>query len=542
MQRLRKSFVLGAACVSWLVGCGAGPGDSNEFQDGVKPVVTDTGTPGDGTWMGEPVTEGCAPDAGSPPDGGPAPSDVVFVKRLSRFHTSVGVAERAEDLSANPPEILVHDGANFLVIQGSAAPGGWRFSGVPEGTYYLHTGASYVVTDAREVDIGNNRVGRPDVVSVAMGPSMPLQLNLLNLTPWQPGSRLHLNSTQLEFMGETYLFNGLPAGSTSINTSDAEFYSSLGMTLPVLEAEKGDRFHVNQVSPFPAGRTPDGRSLTYYAVERSLEVAPFDFVPDGVTPLPVTGKLQPAKMREFPMEWRLPAYAHFTSEVHPSAQPTTASFNVAPTPYGVDETWIGYAGELLTLRIPQGAIFDFTSRLKFGNPYPSSWGVLSYLSFSYRVTETVPDGSGRTVSLSGTNGGYDMLDNLISGPVVPRVSPPRAVTIDGVKASTPREVGTASPVVAWEPPVLGTPNSYRVGLFRYDTQLGMTVPSGYLYAPGSVTQVRLPPDMLQPDSIYYLRVTAVDAPRYDVKHTPFKAADRMPHYNADAISSLFTTP
>ncbi|QSQ11224.1 hypothetical protein [Myxococcus landrumensis] len=549
MHLSRKSFVLGVACVSWLVGCGAGPGDSNEFQDGVTPVVTDPGSTGDGTWMGEPVTEGCAPDAGSPLDGGSptdagSPSDVVFVKRLTRFHTSVGIAERAEDLSANPPEILVHDGASFLVIQGSAVPGGWRFSGVPEGSYYLSSGSRYVVTDAREVDIGDNRIGRPDTVHVETGNggSMPLQLNLLNLAPWQSGTRLHLNSTQVEFQGEVSLFDVIPPGSTSLNTSAADFSSSVAMTLPVLEAEKGDRFYVNQVSPFPAGRTPDGRPLTFFSVERSLEVAPFDFVPDGFSPLPVTGRLMPAKVREFPIEWRLPTFAQWTSEVHPNAQPTSASFNVSPTPYGVDESWLGYAGELLTLRIPSGAIFDYTGRLKFGNPYPASWGVLSNLSFFYRVIETVPDGSGRSVALSATNGGFDTLDSVISGPVVPRVSPPRVLTIDGLKASTPREVGTASPVIAWEPPALGSPDSYRVGLFRYETDLGMTVPAGYLYVPGSIHQVRLPPDMLQPDSIYYLRVTAVSAPRYDVKRSPFKSADRMPHYNADAISSLFTTP
>ncbi|WP_338871069.1 hypothetical protein [Myxococcus stipitatus] len=505
-------------------------------------------SPGDGTWMGEPVTEGCAPDGGSTPDagpsadGGPAPDDSVLVTSTTRFHTPVGIAERADDLSSNPPEVLVFDGARFRVIQGSAAPGGWRFLGVPQGPYYLSARGRYVVTDARQVEIGSNRLGRPDAVHVDTGGLLSLNLNLSNLEPWAQGTLFELASAQVDMSGDVYVPGAIPLGATSLQVDGAAYSSYTGSGLPIFESEKRDRLYVNQLSPFSVGTTPDGRPVRYTALSRSVEVGTFDFTPDGITPLPVTAWLQPAPVREFPVEWRLPLFEHLATTAHPRANYAQSTFTLLPAAHGVSEGWIGYSGTLLSLRLPLGAAYDFTARLKFGNPFPPSWSVVGIAGSEYRVMEPLPDGSGRVVRLSARNSVHDRFDPFIAGPVVPRVLPPRSLTIDGVDASTPREVGTASPVVAWEPPLLGSPSAYRVRLDRFDGEMGGMVATGFIDVPGSITQVRLPPDMLQPDSIYYLHVTALDAPGFDVKRRPFKTNETVPSHSADAISSLFTTP
>ncbi|WP_241757777.1 fibronectin type III domain-containing protein [Myxococcus landrumensis] len=499
--------------------------------------------------MGEPVAEGCAPDggpspdAGPSPDGGPAPEDGVLVTNTTRFHTAVGIAERPGDLSTNPPEILVFDGAQFRVIQGTASREGLRFKGVPQGPYYLSVNGSYIVTDARQVEVGANRLGRADAVYADIGGIQALNLNLANLEPWRPGTLLELASAQVDMSGDVYVpSEAVPEGSTALNVDGAFYSSYTGSRFPLFESDFRDRLYVNQLSPSSAGSMPDGRPLTYTALSRSAEVGTFDFLPDGATPMPVTARLQPAPVREFPIEWRTPRFTPFASEVHPRAEHSSNSFSLLPAAHGLSEGWIGYSGTLLTLRAPSAPMSDITARLRFGNPYPSSWGVVANVTANYRVTETVPDGSGRSLRLSATNVVSDSLDNLIAGPVVPRVSPPRVLTIDGLKASTPREVGTVSPVIAWEPPVLGSPSVYRVRLDQYDREAGMVLNVRILYVPGSITQVRLPPDMLQPDSIYYLRVAAIDAPGFDVRRRPFKTNETMPHHSAEAISSLFTTP
>ncbi|MCP3065032.1 hypothetical protein LXT21_40285 [Myxococcus sp. K38C18041901] len=533
MKLVRLSAVLGSACVVWLVGCGEAPRHEQELDDGQSHI--------------DPGTENASPTDGGPsPDAGP-PSDAVLVTNTTRFYTSVGIAEQVNDLSAHPPEILVQQGSTFQIILGSAVPGGWRFNNVPSGPYYLRTGSTQVITDARHIDIGSNRLGRMDA-EYSNSYLTALQINLLNLAPWQntwsslqPGSSLQLTSGEVDLFGYVNIFDQIPDGQTTLLTNQADLGLSSGYNLPIFDASKGDRMYVNQLSQFSAGTAPDGTALGYAAVERSVQMGAFDYVPDGITPLAVSGYLQPTPMREFPIEWRLPVYTQFATDVHPQATGSTPLFEVLPNAHNTGGRWVGYSGELLNLFLPRSASFNFTSRLKFGNPFPSSWGLVGIHSYPFRVLSPVPDDSGISMYLSGRLYSYDVFDNLIAGPVQPRVSPPRALTIDGVPASVQREVGTNSPVLAWTPPTLGTPHAYRVSIYRYDSELRFLRPAGSIYAPGSTTQLRLPPGTLQPDSIYYLRVASIVSPGFDLSE-PFTSLEKLPFHSAEAISSFFTTP
>ena len=527
-MRLRHwSLLLVPTCAAWLGCAGGEPGSASDFGDGQSPV--DVIEPGPG-------------DSDTPS------ADVVVVKRTTHFHTAVGVAERREDLSAAPPEIYIPTGTTFSVVSGSASPEGWRFTGIPSGAYYLRAGNSFIITSAREVDIGTRRLGRPDTVFSEASWS-PLQMNLVNLAPWspyngvtQPGSSLQVASAQVDLYGAVNVFDEVADGQTHLLTNGADVFSSTGFPLPIFEANKGDRLYVSQHAQLDAGTLPDGTPLGYSALVRSVEMGAFDFVPDSVTPLPLTGVMRPAPMTEFPIEWRLPEFTRHAGGVHPLATANYPSFYVMPAAHGLSDGWVGYSGEALSLMLPRGTSFNFTRRLSYGNPFPSSWAMVAGAQYSFRVLEAVPDGSGSMFSLSGNMYSYEQLDSYIAGPVVPKVSPPREVTIDGVPASTPREVGTASPVIAWLPPVVGTPNFYRVFIYRFDTTRRIGILHRNLLVPGSATQVRLPPGTLDPDAIHFLRVAAMDVSGYDLAQHPFSTQDRLPQSRADAISSFFTTP
>ncbi|MCE9673032.1 hypothetical protein LY474_35025 [Myxococcus stipitatus] len=528
-----------------LVGCSEPSQGVREFAGSPSQGGPRSEAPGDGTWMGESLGEGCS-DGGTPGDAG-TPSDVVLVTNTTRFYTAVGTAERVEDQSANPPEIYVPQGSTFSLLLGSAAPGGWRFTGVPSGPYYLRVGTTYYVTDERHVEVGTNRLGRPDTVFTEHF-STPLQLNLVNMAPWTnwssatlPGSSLQLASAQVDLYGAVNLFDYIPDGETRLLTTAADFFATTDR-MPVFEANKGDRLYISQNSQYTAGTAPDGTQLGYTTVDRSVEVGAFDFVTDGVTPLPLSGVMQPVRRTEFPLEWRLPAYTRLMTDAHPLATPSLPVFYVFPAAHGTSDGWIGYSGELLTMLMPRGASFDYTHRLQFGNPFPSSWGVVGQGSYSMRALETVPDGSGRRVYVQGSIAKIDEFNNLIASPVEPTVSPPRALAIDGVPASTQRQVGSANPVISWLPPAMGTVNAYRVAFYRLDPGATTPVFASAIYLSGSATQVRLPPGMLSPASIYYVRVSAYDAPHYDVERDPVHTRERLPTNSADAFSSLFTTP
>lgn len=538
-MRLRHwSLLLVPTCAAWLGCAGGEPGSASDFGDGQSPVSTDRPS-GDGTGTDEPRS-----DVSEPGDS----DDVVLVTQTTRFHTAVGVAERQEDLSANPPEIYIPSGNTFSVVSGSASPEGWRFTGIPSGAYYLRTGNSFVVTSARAVDIGSNRLGRPDTVFSDLFWS-PVQVNLVNLAPWvpyggvtQPGSSLQVASAQVDLYGGVNVFEEVLEGQTHLLSNNAEVLVSSGYSLPVFEADRGDRLYVSQHGQMDAGTLPDGTPLAYSALVRSVEMGAFDFVPDGITPMPLTGVMRSVPMTEFPIEWRLPDFTRYVHAVHPLATANYPSFFVMPAAHGLSDGWVGYSGEALSLTFPRGTSFNFTRRLSYGNPFPSSWEMVGGAQYSFRVQAEVPGGSGLRVYLSGNMYTYERLDSLVAGPILPRVSPPRELTIDGLPASDSREVGSASPVIAWLPPTVGSPAAYRVAIYRFREDFRTTVLHGSVSVPGSVTQVRLPPGTLAPEGIYYLRVSAVDAPYYEMERFPFSTMDRLPQARADTLSSFFTTP
>ncbi|WP_246357143.1 fibronectin type III domain-containing protein [Pyxidicoccus fallax] len=539
------SFLLAPVCATWLGCAGGEPGTSPSPDTGQSPVKnSDNPNTGDGTWMGEPLAEGCAPDGGTPT------GDTVFVTNTTRFITATGVVERSEPMSTGAYEVLVPNGATFTRILGTATDGGIQFTGVPSGPYYLRAGTTHVVTDERHVDVGNNRLGRADTVFSEIYET-PVQVNLVNLAPWAPwqgsslpGSSLQVASRQVDLYGGVDVFDMPYEGHTNIVSANANLWSGTGF-IPVFEADKGDRLVVNQLSPMDAGTLPDGGALAYTTVVRSVEMGAFDFTPDGVTSLPITGVMQPVRMGEFPIEWRLPRYAALATDVHPSATPSIPSFYVTPAAHGLQHGWVGYSGELLSLQLPRGvSTQDFTRRLTYGNPYPSSWDMVAMAQHSFRTLQTIPDGTGTAFYVTGSVVTYDRLDNLVAGPVEPRVSPPRELSIDGVPASVPREVGSASPVISWRAPSLGSPSAYQVSFYRVESPDGFPTAGIYrrLYAPGSATQVRVPPGTLAPGGTYFVRVAAVVSPGYDVERKPFVFGEPLPFYYAEAVSSLFTTP
>ncbi|MCY1015725.1 hypothetical protein [Pyxidicoccus sp. MSG2] len=540
MHLRRFSFLVVPAVATWLGCAGGEPGTAPESDEGLPPVVVvDPGQAGDGTWMGVELAAGCDTDAGTP-------SNTVLVTSSTRFHTAAGVATRPNDMSASPPEVLVPNGLTFTRITGTAVAGGYQFTGVPSGAYYLKTGTSYIVTDERQVELGTNRLGRADTVFTSQYET-PLQLNLSGLAPWTPykssylpGSSVAVASGQVEVFGEMEFPGGVAAGQTSLVTNQASLPNYMG-NMPVFNASAGDKLYVSQLGQMDAGTLPDGGALAYETVVRGLETSAFNFTPNGTTALPITGVMQPVSMTELPIEWRLPEYTIRASEVHPAATLGTSTFSIVPAAHGLTNGWIGYSGELLNLLLPAGASFNLTRRLTYGNPFPTTWGVVGTTGYSFRVVGTVA-GSPTQYTVSGSISTSDRLENLVAGPLLPRVTSPRSLSIDGIAASVQREVGTVSPVISWLPPSMGSPSAYRMTLYRFPTGQTSATTQARFYLPGSATQVRLPAGTLAPASIHYLRVTAVDAPNYDVEREPFGSAERLPYASADALSSLFTTP
>jgi hypothetical protein len=481
----------------------------------------------------------------------PLAEDEVLVTSTTRFHTSVGIAERLEDLSADPPEIHLQTGTSFTRITGAPVAGGWRFTGVPRTEYSLRTDSSTrtsLLTSARHVDIGTHRIGRVDAVYPSVD-WVPVQLDVRNLSPWrrpsgtyQPGSSLQAVAMDVDLLGDLLVpEETTPEGATSIVTDEAVLLSYNRMGIPAFQSSAGDRMYVHQLGEFIAGGMPDGTRVGYSAVERSVHLPPLDFVPAWeTTPLSVDAELQPLALQEFPLDWRLSEFARQAVQVHPRALPGTVWFEVHPTPHTSAEQWMGDAQPLLRLILPRGTASDFASQLRFGNPYPSDWDVVGRVNYSTVFATQMPGNPARTVNLLGGYTAVEKLEDLASGPIVPKLSPPRSLRIDWKSASTPHEVSSVHPLISWRPPAVGTPTAYQVIVRQFFPQVGAFVSMGAINVPGSIQELRVPLDMLAPGSHFYVSVLAIDAPHWDVEHAPLATRERAPYRAAMTYSSIFT--
>ncbi|RKG99143.1 hypothetical protein D7X32_27395 [Corallococcus carmarthensis] len=492
----------------------------------------------------EDVLPGCGePDAGS---GDVDAGTSVLVTADTRFHSTGGVTVVPQDLTGRDVEILIPNGVDFDRRTGTPVAGGLRFDNVPDGEYFLRSNRYYYLTRTRHFDLGVNRIGRPDAVYVPLTES-PASLELYNLDPWQqyssysaPGSSLQLTSADVDVYSQIGYSMEPAVGDTSFVEPNAFAYYSTAYGAPVLEASKGDRLYVNQFNSATAGTLPSGGPLAYQSVVSSAHLPPFSFTPDGTTSLPLAATLAPVTQTPFSLEWRLNEFSRWRADSNPTGTINLSSLSLVPAPFGYQHGWVGYQGELFNLWLPRGEDGVITNRFAYGNPYPSSWGVVGTASYSFRSATPVVVG-GRTHYPSGNFFITDRMDHFIAGPIQPSISPPRELRIDGVDAYVSRVVGTRQPVITWRAPVMGTPRNYVVSVIQLISAFTVN-PTMRFYVPGDRTQVRLPPDLLLPGSTYYVRVTADGSPNYEPSQAPYVTAELLPAVSADTFSAAFTTP
>ncbi|WP_338275196.1 hypothetical protein [Corallococcus caeni] len=539
MSFRRLSLLLVPACAAWL-GCGEAP-PSEEVN---PPEIAMDPREGTAVISSDEFLPGCGEA-----DGGTGPVDAgtsVLVTADTRFHSSAGVTVVPQDLSGRDVEILIPNGIDFERRTGTPVAGGLRFDNVPDGEYFLRSNRFYYLTRERHFDLGVNRIGRPDAVYTSLNET-PVSAELFNLEPWQQwastaeqGSVVQVTSADVDAYNSFSPSVEIPVGATSIFDPDAYAFSSNGYGLAVLDQAKGDRLYVNQLNSVAVGTLPSGGTLAYQTVVSSAHLPSFSFTPDGTTALPLAATMTPVRQTPFSLEWRLNEFSRWRTDSNPTGTIGYASMSLLPIPFGYQHGWVGYQGELFNLWLPRGEDGVITNRFAYGNPYPSSWGVVGTISYSFRAPSPVIVGT-RAHYPSGNVFITDRMDHLIAGPIQPGISPPRELRIDGVDAYVPRVVGTNQPVISWRAPAMRAPRNYVVSVLQLISTYTST-PSLRFYVPGDRTQVRLPPGLLLPGTSYYVRVTADDSPYYEPSRAPYVTAELLPAVSADTFSAVFTTP
>ncbi|MCP3138295.1 hypothetical protein [Pyxidicoccus xibeiensis] len=531
-------LILTALCVCIAVqGCSGSEPAPAPDAGGVEDAGSDSGT--------EPV------DAGN--DGGPSGTDggtpgpnAVRVTRLIRDLTGDAPQEQPWVFPPDSLELFVVEGESFVEIPGApGAPGEYVFPDVPRVTYYLREGLTWVVTSERQVDLGYNKTFRDDIEYPENGSWARLSLG--GLEPWHarsdtpqgpqrlpPYSRLDLISDELGSRS-SFLFLSMREGDTHV------YQETDVATMPQVEAARGDRMRVVQSSPRELGPLPDGGVQRYLAAVRAHHLAPVSH--DGSQPLNISGELLPLPMQEVALDWRRPAFEPLAAAVHPTASPNSAHLGLrAASPEPAIEGQRGPSSELATLGMAADGFADVSGTLVYGNPSSRLPGALAVITLSFDVPVELPGEA--PFNMWATITIQERPSQLASGPLTPRVEPPRALTLDGTEAYSPRTLAAGTHVLAWQPPRSGAPDAYLVRLLWFEPGVLNVIPGSIMsiYLDGSATSVRVPPGGLQRGWHHRFSVEAIVSEGFSPSKRPQSIGSRYIISRAPTLSGLLSVP
>ncbi|HYH96563.1 hypothetical protein [Hyalangium sp.] len=544
-SHVRKPFspfpwLLAMALAVGALGC-PGSGKCDEQPEACDPPThdEDAGTGDAGTGDAGTPDSG-TPDSGTPDSGIVDPNTSMLLTKIDAFYSRQGLELRPRDYSASPPQLFPNDGGT--PVPGIALePGRVRFD-VPPGTYLVKTTSiQYLLVSWRSVDISTRLYGRPDRGDVFFPNPATASLNLSGLAPdpdpfWPNYSYLNFHSLDVEDSGSFYLPQELVEGQPSLVATDAEYNSDYG-NIPRFDPAQGDTAWVVQTLERDAGVEPDGGApVPYTSLVRAAHVIPFAF--DGGT-FSVEATLQPAPQQTLRFDWRRDEF-NALRIASTTGSPSISGFvDVYPALKTAQEGWFDYSISAMLSFVPRRTDVQapLVKELSYGNPYPTGWEPMAQFTSLYSFNVTNHDGS-RTQRTSETFLSTEAVSDLASTPVRPRISLPRDFQVDGMPATTPRILGTATPLVTWEQPALGPATGYTLLISRYNVDLGFMSTIARIYLGPDERSLRLPPGLLTSGNEYMLRITAQHMPGVRTERGWFTLV--VPSASATTGSALLT--
>ncbi|QSQ19603.1 hypothetical protein JY651_30350 [Pyxidicoccus parkwayensis] len=458
--------------------------------------------------------------------------------------------EEEEDEEAHPwffpprsLNLFVRQQGSFVPMHGApGAAGDYVFGKVPDGPYYLREGDNVLVTRARKVDLGVDKLLRDGIVDLDTDSLVRVRLD--SLEPWHdrfgdsgehgpPYSDVQLVSEQLGF-GTSLVLYDMHEGATSADEESVLFVARR------IEAERGDTLRLVQHAPRELCLLPGGGVQRYSTAVRALHLPPLSH--DGTEVLNIEGTLAPLPQHELALDWRLSAFTALAADVHPEAVCAASRLAMRPSsPEPCTVGWMGFLGELMSMSVGHDAPERLSGTVRYGNPSRTRTGVVARAATTFAVAVQTPDGV--AFHLTASVFVQDRPGNLSGRPLLPRIQPPRGLTLDGTEAYSSRVVDDGAHVIGWQSPEGGAPDVYLLRLQRIDLEdptHPQPVPVAQFYVDGDATSVRLPAEFMEPGNHYSLTVEAVVSDGYAVWNRPLMLNDRYIVSRAAALCGLLS--
>ncbi len=457
-----------------------------------------------------------APDAGR---------TVVMATTIDRYHSAAGDEDvvLAPLPQAEAPRAWVRkaDGSFAMVEYGGESRPGVYPLHFPDGQMYVAYRAQFVVGALGDVDFGRSHVGRAD--ATLADPDTFLSLSGDGLLPWWFGVDALLfvcpnaGAMQLE-----YASPGLPrTNETALAGFDLSWHQS-----GLVSAAHGDEAWVLQQ------RISRDDNVYYAHYPRAMHLTGIEQGDGAVTP--VSGTFVEGVRASLDVDLRLAAFA-----VAGRAGTPTLTFDLPQAWVKLRRFGQNDAADSFDDVVD---IFGFDSAsdqslsFDYQNPYPPEWPEVLEVSLAalagYRL-----DGSFDSLAGVAVVRLVVPLAAAEAAPVVPRVGPPRRLRLDGAAALTGLSTVAETPLVEWDAPALGSADGYIVELMRLEQHDGLTFDTSVARFYTVATSVQLVPGLIEPGTVYFLRVTALSGEGVDVLHAPNRVSGS--YGSADALTGVF---
>lgn len=405
-----------------------------------------------------------------------------------------------------------------------AADGTFSIPAVPAGPYLLELrfggGAPTFVDETVSVlDLGTDELGRPDVVYATTTTRVTFELS--GLTPWRYGTGTQdaLFLAMANAGGSAGPVYGspasIPAGATTgIRAIDWQTLPQWHMGL--VEAAKGDGLWIHQVATHDAAVA--GTTVSYHSASTYAHVTDLTLQEGVARAVPVA--MTAAPQVPVPIDFRATQFARYDAEVSAAAGTTRfqqlfvgAAMHTLSRPAPFNTTHLPPQVFLLQAT-PPATLGDVNlGVVSYGRFLPATWKEFRYASRGTSVPFTAP---GATTPVVITTAVVRTDPMPAPNPIVPVVSPPRALTLRGVAgtsaplaATAPRTVDTLTPTLSWTAPSVGAPRVYVVALFRLGVGAGgATTSTNVATFRTAATSVTVPSGVLDDGGAYVAVVTA----------------------------------
>ena len=450
-----------------------------------------------------------------------SPSGSVNGTAIDTWVSATGDQSVPEDLTQTYIGAAYQTGSAWTNVVGVGnADGTFSIAAIPAGNYWLVLNSGAYWTQASNLDLGQNFLGRPD--GVLPSSSTTLTMNLTNLDAWDADDTLEIVNPNIQ---QDIDFGG------NLNRDDEVAQVSWPWTGPLSDASKGDAWYAVQSSVHASGAT------TWNYLFKAT--APGAMTQTSGSTTAFTAAFAPVD--EVPAHLNLlgSQFNALASAVGAGAQAHTTSIALDIQPFSAAHGAVGEGEPLLEIQgqVPIVADTDFGT-MSYGNPFPDTWTPYFNLDYEFGVNFTA---TGATNPAQAIGELYTATTTLpIAGAgIAPPLTPPLNLALGGAAFTQAATVNSLTPTLSWQAPSTGTPTNYRLSIYQLTQSAGSTVLTPVIDLYSKTSAVTVPPGVLSASGQYCFAVRAYQVPGVDLTVSPYRGA--FPWAHADALSPVLTT-